>query len=264
MLLSIEELLKQYPHNLRYFSSFILREYLQYHILNLLFTGNYAEKFSFLGGTCLRIIHQNQRFSEDLDFDNFDLSISDFDDVALNIKSGLENLGLQVEIENVYKGAYHCYIKFPGLLYQEGLTGHKEQKILIQLYTESQGFDYKPEIVFINKFDIFSSIFSTPANILLSQKLFAIFNRRQPKGRDFYDVIFLLGKGVQPNFDFLDQKIQISNPLDLKHRLIEHCNSLDFNFLSKDVQPFLFNSEDSKRVLHFLEFIKSSENKLFG
>ena len=117
-MLNLSQIQQFYPSQLHPFSSFLLREYLQYKILALMFSSDYAQKFVFLGGTCLRIVHQNTRFSEDLDFDNFNLSPQDFEQVAVIIKQGLENEGFSTEMEQVYRGAYHCYIKFPNLLHQ--------------------------------------------------------------------------------------------------------------------------------------------------
>lgn len=73
-MMPLTEIRKSYPEGLHGRGEFLLREYLQYKILELLFTSPFAEKFAFLGGTCLRIVHDNQRFSEDLDFDSFNLS----------------------------------------------------------------------------------------------------------------------------------------------------------------------------------------------
>ena len=47
---------------------FMLKEYLHYRMLDIIFPGEYASKLSFIGGTNLRILHHIQRFSEDLDF----------------------------------------------------------------------------------------------------------------------------------------------------------------------------------------------------
>lgn len=257
-MMPLSEIEQQYPEQLRSFRSFLLREYLQYQMLQLLFTGPLADKFCFLGGTCLRIVHQNSRFSEDLDFDNHDLSEDDFDRVAAGIRKGLEQMGLEIEMENVFRGAYHCYIKFPGLLYQTGLSGHREQKILIQLDTENQGFEYTPEIKFINKFDVFCSIPTTPADILLAQKFYTVFHRKQPKGRDFFDITFLMGKGIRPNYHFLKQKIDVSNPSDLREKILAYCLNLDFEYLADDVRAFLFNPGEVRRVLLFADFIKTA------
>ena len=254
-MLSINEIKCFYPKELRDREEFLLREYLQYKILELLFQCRYAEKFSFLGGTCLRIVHNNQRFSEDLGFDNFNLSEADFISVFELINSGLEQEGYTVEIRNVIRGAFHCYIRFPGLLYE---TGHREAKILINLDTEPQGFDYKPEIHFLNKFDVFTSLFCTPADILLSQKLFAIVNRRQPKGRDFFDVVFLMSR-TKPNYHFLDYRLGVSTPSELRNIILAKIQSFDFKFLAKDVKPFLFNPNDARRVEQFPNYFKQAE-----
>ena len=67
-MMSLAEIRQFYPANLHSKSAFLLREYLQCKILELLFESPYAAKFAFLGGTCLQIVHGSQRFSEDLDF----------------------------------------------------------------------------------------------------------------------------------------------------------------------------------------------------
>ena len=182
-MLRLSEIANYYPENLLGFQRFIIREYLQYKILQIIFdNATYASKLCFLGGTCLRLVHGNTRFSEDLDFDNFNLTSPEFEDISLVIAAGLKKEGYDVDIRNVLKGAYHCYIRFPELLYQEGLSGHREEKILITLDTEPQYFDFEPDRYILNKFDVFTEILTTPKDILLAQKFYAILNRPRPKG----------------------------------------------------------------------------------
>jgi predicted nucleotidyltransferase component of viral defense system len=257
-MLSLPEILQFYPPGLRDSKAFLLREYLQCKILGILFNSPFALKFAFLGGTCIRLIHQSGRFSEDLDFDNFDLTKSDFGEVADLIKAELELEGLQVEMRNVLKGAYHCYIRFPNLLFEAGLTGHREEKILIQLDTEPQHFNFTPERVTFNRFDVFTTIRTTPPDILLAQKISAIFNRKRPKGRDFFDVTFLLAK-AKPNFDYLSQKLGIETPDQLRYQLAEKVSSIDMEAATRDAMPFLFNPQDRFRILHFQDFIQNAD-----
>ena len=139
-MLSLEELKPYYPESLHDYERFIIREYLQYKILEIVFESPYENKLAFLGGTCLRIVHNNNRFSEDLDFDNFGLTINDFNGITNTVKRELEGLGYEIEMRNVNKGAYHCYIRFPKILFNEGLTQHKEEKILIRLDTAAHDF----------------------------------------------------------------------------------------------------------------------------
>ena len=100
-MLNLSELLEAYPVALRVHRPFILREYLQCKILEILFEGTYANRFCFLGGTCLRLVHNNSRFSEDLDFDNFQVTESEFNEVSKSIQIGLEQQGYQVEMKQV-------------------------------------------------------------------------------------------------------------------------------------------------------------------
>jgi predicted nucleotidyltransferase component of viral defense system len=258
-MLSLQEIKPYYPDHLKSYERFIIREYLQYKVLEIIFETPYESKLSFLGGTCLRIVHNNNRFSEDLDFDNFNLSLSDFNAITIIVKQELERLGYDVEMRNVHKGAYHCYVRFPELLYNKGLSNHKEEKILIQLDTESHEFDYKPDQPILNKFDVFTQINVTPVDILLSQKFYAVINRKKNKGRDFFDIVFLLGQGQTPNYDYLRAKIDITNSDDLRSLMLEKCQKLDMGEMAADVKPFLFNPKDEKKILLFPQYMEQAK-----
>jgi predicted nucleotidyltransferase component of viral defense system len=255
-MLRLSEIKQYYPESLQFYERFIIREYLQYKILEIVFETTYKNKLSFMGGTCLRIIHGNLRFSEDLDFDNLNLSYDDFNALSQIIKRELQILGYEVEMRNVSKGAFHCYIRFPELLFSEGLTNHKEEKILIQLDTEPQNYDYTPEIPILNKFDVFTPIKTTPKSLLLAQKFYAVLNRKRNKGRDFYDIVFLLGQGQLPDYNYLEVKTTINSPENLRRCLLERCEAIDLKALANDVKPFLFNPKDEKKVLLFKEYIQ--------
>ncbi|HFA49734.1 MAG TPA: nucleotidyl transferase AbiEii/AbiGii toxin family protein [Bacteroidetes bacterium] len=258
-MLSLEELKPYYPAYLHDYGRFIIREYLQYKILEIVFESPYENKLAFLGGTCLRIVHNNKRFSEDIDFDNFDLTMEDFEAITKTIKTGLQRLGYAVEMRNVKKGAYHCYIRFPGILFNQGLTNHKEEKILIRLDTEAQGFDYVPDQPLVNKFDVFTQINTTPKNILLSQKFYALLNRKRNKGRDFFDIVFLLGQGLSPDYNYLELKAGIGSPPVLRQRIIDKCNKLDMPKMAEDVKPFLFDKKDVKKILLFPKYMEQAD-----
>ena len=68
-MLDLKQVESFYPESLRPFKRNLLREYLQYKILEIIFGSEFGEKLVFMGGTATRIIHENTRFSEDLDFD---------------------------------------------------------------------------------------------------------------------------------------------------------------------------------------------------
>lgn len=257
-MLSLNEIKQFYPEEQRGFERFLLREYLQYKILEIVFESPTGSKLCFMGGTCLRIVHNNRRFSEDLDFDNFELTQEDFESIAGLIRKQLVREGYTVEIRNVFRGAYHCYVKFPRLLFESGLSGHREEKILIQLDTEPQHFQFQPANHIINKFDVLTNILTTPIDILLSQKFFAICNRPRPKGRDFFDVTFLIPK-TKPNYDYLQQKMDIDNPADLKEVILEACKSINFEEMVDDVKAFLFTEKDERRIRLFTDYLKQAK-----
>jgi predicted nucleotidyltransferase component of viral defense system len=97
---SLNEILPFYPEPQRVFREFILREYLQYKILQIVFEmRGQAEKLCFLGGTALRIIHGNQRFSEDIDFDNTGLTEEEFYGISECIQKKLEQEATKLKSE---------------------------------------------------------------------------------------------------------------------------------------------------------------------
>ncbi len=121
-MISIRQIEQAYPERLRGFKKNILREYLQYKILEIIFNSGLAHRLSFLGGTALRIVHENNRFSEDLDFDNFKLSENDFMRLTKEIQNGLQKEGYDVEIRAVMKSAFRCYVKLPQVLFDNAKT----------------------------------------------------------------------------------------------------------------------------------------------
>jgi len=257
-MLDIEQIESFYPEYLRSFKRNLLREYLQYKILEIMFDSRFGGRLSFMGGTATRIIHSNTRFSEDLDFDNLGLEEKDFGQLVKLIQKTLQLEGYTVETKNVFKGAYRSYIRIPNILFESGLSGHKEEKLSIQVDAEPQGFNYQPDKIILNKFEVFLRINVVPADILLAQKIYAILKRKRPMGRDFYDAVFLFGKTI-PNLDYLKLKSEISDWVDLKNRLLSRCRKFDFRQLAKEVEQFLFVPSDSKKVLFFCEYLQKYE-----
>ena len=253
-MMSLEQIARQYPAHLSLQKQAMLREYLQCVILEILFESPFARQFSFLGGTCLRLVHGNTRFSEDLDFDNFGLTDADFEAVAAFLQKGLERMGFRVELSQVHRGAYRCNIRFPGLLFEQGLSGHREEKILIQLDTQSQDFAFQPQTFVFNRFGLFTRFLVTPPGLLLAQKLFTVGNRPRAKGRDYFDIVFLFSQNHQPDYGYLDAKMDAGTPELLRAAIFRLLDQTDLDELAADVQPFLFNPEDDRRVRYFREF----------
>lgn len=254
-MIDIEQISEFYPESLRPFRKNILREYLQYKILEIIYESEYFRKLIFIGGTAIRILHGNTRFSEDLDFDNQGISKKDFLKLTELIKKRFELEGYKLETKVIFRQAYKCYFKFLDILSQTGITGHKGAKLIVQLDAEAQNYKYDPKRFLINKFDVFTRVFSVPLDLLLSQKICAVFTRKRSIGRDFFDIVFLHGKAI-PDKEYLKQKLNIKDFVQLKNRLLDKCEALDFKQLSKDIAPFIFKPGDSKKILFFKDYVK--------
>ncbi|MFA6171258.1 MAG: nucleotidyl transferase AbiEii/AbiGii toxin family protein [Patescibacteria group bacterium] len=253
-MINISEIKKYYP-NLSGFDRGILREYLQYKILDIIFKSGIGPKLSFLGGTAIKICYGGTRFSEDLDFDNFGLTEDEFKRLSEIIKKELELESYEVEVRNVFKGAFRCYIKIPKLLKENNLSALEGEKILIQVDTAPHGFNYEPDNFLLQKFDVFRNIKLTPPDLLLSMKIGAIFGRKRMKGRDFYDTVYLLSL-ADFNYDYLEAKLGIKNKDELRRKLLEAITDLDMKVMARDVMPFLVRPDDQQRILSFRQYIE--------
>lgn len=253
---SLEDIRKFYPEGMPEEPMFFLREYLQYEILKILFQSKFGPKFTFLGGTCLRLCYHTDRFSEDLDFDNVGLTEAEFEEASGLIKRGLELLGYKVNIRFIYKGAFHCYIKFPSLLYHYNLSGHKEAKLLIKLDTEKQHYEYQRNIIKLNKFGVQTDVRSVPIELLGSQKVAAIMGRKRAKGRDYYDLVFILQRTAL-DYGYLSDRFEISTPDELRAMVAERIAPFNFELLAKDVAKFLTKKENISYVLDFPNYWKT-------
>lgn len=245
-----------YPLKEQNFDQFLLKEYLQYQILNIIFSTKYWSQLAFLWWTAIRLIHNSNRFSEDLDFDNFWLSEEDFNDLSNILKYELENLWFEIEIKNVFKWAYRCYIRLPKILKDLWFSIYEDEKVLIQIDTVKQEYNYVSDKKILDKFDIYKIINVCPVDIILSKKIHALIDRKRIKWRDFFDIVYLY-KLTKPNFDYLKEKIWIWNNEELKQRLIEFCSNLDLVEISEDVKPFLINKDEVNRIINFKDFIET-------
>ena len=249
-MLDLKQIETFYPEYLRPFKRNLLREYLQHKILEAIYSSPYGQRLSFMGGTAIHIIHGNPRFSEDLDFDNLGLGKDEFEGLELVIRRRLELEGYSMEISASYGRAFHLFIGVKDLLHRYGLSAHRSEKVHVQVDAEPQQFSYQAEKYMLNKFDVFVRISAVPCDILLSQKISAIFTRKRPMGRDFFDTIYLTGK-TKPNTDYLRSKLHLRDISDLREKLTNKCASLNFADLARDVEPFLFVPADSKKILDF-------------
>ena len=252
---TFEQLKKQYQEDVvQKNPRAILVEYLQHELLDSLFKQRGSEHLSFMGGTAIRIVYSSLRFSEDLDFDNFELTFSDFETIIKKVIADMENKGFELEFRLIEKGAYHCYVKFPKILRISSLPVQPGEKILVRIDTVKKKKIFEPVEYILNGLGVYRRILVNPIDVVLTQKLITILERKRTKGRDFYDVSFLLGK-TKLSYDYLKKQQGIEKE-ELKFMLEEKIKTLNLKELSTDVLPFLINPEDKDRILSFSDYIK--------
>lgn len=239
------------------FDKHMLKEYLQFMVLDFLSSTSYIRKMAFIGGTNLRLIKGIDRFSEDLDFDCKGMELDEFmrmtDDVILFLNRSGMNAQAR-DKNNSRLTAFRRNIHFPQLLFDLELTGHKEERFLIKIETQDQGVNYTPISVNVRGCGFFFPLPVPSDDVLCAMKLSALFSRK--KGRDFYDAMFLLSK-TQPDYDFLKARSDIGSLVELKQAVKNTLQMVNLNEKKRDFEHLLFNRNNSDKILRFGEFIDS-------
>lgn len=239
----------------------IIREECQKIILYSLGKTDFFNNIAFYGGTCLRIFHNLNRYSEDLDFNvtksNVDINLNNYVDKCL---IDLESYGFNPEIktkEQYDEGEIRRrYINIPirDLTYDyfNKHVVNKEQNISIKvkISTEyNEGANYERKLL---SSPLFSPILCFDYPSLFAGKLCALLTRNwknREKGRDFYDYMFYLSNDIKFNFDYLKSKLSYSLNMDatnlsleqLKEMLIKRFNETNFDLVKKDIMTFVIN-----------------------
>jgi len=186
-----------------------VREFLQILTLKIVYDKNYFDKLAFEGGTALRILYNIGRFSEDLDFSLIDKNKWDISHFTSDIETEFKLRGLKIESkiqsEDIVQSVF---VKFVGLLNELALSHFSEQKLSIKLEIDinpPQGANI--ETTFITRLYMFN-LTHFDLSSMFAKKIHACFFRKYTKGRDFYDLIWYLGKNIYPNFQLLNNAIR--------------------------------------------------------
>lgn len=198
----------------------IAREYCQHLILDHLYQQKKCDRLLFKGGTCLRILYNSPRFSEDLDFTSLGLSFQDLKTVFRFVSRRITEIGLKVSTveEKVTSGGYIGIYQFEYLDFMERIKVECSFRKTLrapggELFTVAG--KYMPPF----------TVLSLPTEALVAEKLSALLERGKP--RDYYDIYFILRSNI------LGSKIA----LDLgkvSQRLVE--STIDFK---RELRPLL-------------------------
>lgn len=258
-MLNLEQIQNYYPPMIRenpVLRKFMVKEFVLLMILDFLSTSKFIKKISFIGETNLRLIKGIDRFSEDFDFDCKDFLEEEFREMADAVLTFLNRSGLKSELREKHSPkltAFRSSIYFPELLFELGLSAHREERFLIKLESQNQEFSYQSQIAMINGCGFFFPFPVPPDEILCAMKISALLSRA--KGRDFYDVMFLLAQ-TPPDYEYLAEKQNIHKLSELKKRLKEIIENTNIEHKAKDFEHLLFNKSNQNKILYFNKFVE--------
>ncbi len=266
---TIEEIIKSYNLKNLNDNKSILREIIQSIILVGLSRTDFFKKASFYGGTALRIFYDLNRYSEDLDFtlNNVDknFSIAPFIE---SIKNVALSYGLELEISIKQKqnstpvesafAKINTYQTFINLKMNSELTKllHKDEVIKVKFEIDCEpalGFTTENKWIDMPEF---APVIVLDEASLFAGKIHAILCRNYKntvKGRDYYDFLFYVRRGISPNLNYLRNKLINSGKVNekdtfnievLKEMLIKRFEQVDFEQVKNDTERFIINNED--------------------
>ena len=224
-------------------------------ILAGLYAGGFFESAAFYGGTCLRIFHGLQRFSEDMDFsllapdENFD-----FSKYFQPIVDAFALVGREVEITKKDKKSFgkveSAFLKDNTDVYDVTFQTEKSIKIKIEVDTcPPLNFTTEQKLL-LQPHSFMTRCFTLPD--LFAGKMHALVYRawkNRVKGRDWYDFEWYVRNGVALDFAHLAERCKQFNgeditPESFKDKLIERLSTADIKQVKEDVLPFVRNPKE--------------------
>lgn len=224
-------------------------------ILAGLYAGGFFESAAFYGGTCLRIFHGLQRFSEDMDFsllapdENFD-----FSKYFQPIVDAFALVGREVEITKKDKKSFgkveSAFLKDNTDVYDVTFQTEKSIKIKIEVDTNPPLNFTTEQKLLLQPHSFMTRCFTLPD--LFAGKMHALVYRawkNRVKGRDWYDFEWYVRNGVTLDFAHLAERCKQFNgeditPESFKARLIERLATADIKQVKEDVLPFVRNPKE--------------------
>lgn len=221
-------------------------------ILAGLYNGGFFREAAFYGGTCLRIFHGLQRFSEDMDFsllrpnDGFD-----FSKYFNPIINQFALVGRSVEIKKKNKRNFgkvdSAFLKDNTDVFDVAFQTEKSIKIKIEVDTQPPlKFETEQNLLLL-PVSFTTRCFALPD--LFAGKMHALVYRawkNRVKGRDWYDFEWYVRHGVPLDFVHLQERVLQFNQEcvtqeSFMEKLHDRLSSADIDQVKADVRPFVRN-----------------------
>jgi len=258
-----------------------LREITQEVILAALGRTEFFSQAAFHGGTCLRIFHQLNRFSEDLDFvlqkpsSSFELGA-----FLIQVAKELEAYGYALEIqersslETPVKKAFLKDDSIGRILELHHLRADRfMKKIRIKLEIDTNPPEGAIHQTAYLNFPFLSSVTIHDPASLFAGKLHALLCREYLKGRDWYDFLWYAARRTKVNASLLSHALMQSGPWKgktlsvdddwLLTALNQRIDSIDWPQAARDVQRFLKPQELPSLSLWTRDVFRTQAASLF-
>lgn len=224
-------------------------------ILAGLYSGGFFESAAFYGGTCLRIFHGLQRFSEDMDFSLLTQDDAfDFSKYFQPIVDTFALVGREVEIKKKDKKNFgkveSAFLKDNTDVYDVMFQTEKSIKIKIEGDTYPP-LNFKTEQkLLLQPHSFMTRCFTLPD--LFAGKIHALVYRtwkNRVKGRDWYDFEWYVRHNIPLDFAHLAERCKQFNDEDItleqfKEKLKERLSTADIKQVKEDVLPFVRNPKE--------------------
>lgn len=224
----------------------IARQYVQRQVLAALSGAAAFTSIAFVGGTCLRFLHDLKRYSEDLDF-----SVENPDGYKPDrwidaVRIALAHQGLDAQVSWRHRRAVDIgWVKLPGLLHELDIAPTPSQRLAIKIeidknppagaHCETTALTV-PRLIAVRHHDLSS---------LMAGKINAVLSRPYAKGRDWYDLLWYLTRRIKPNTAMIENGLKQTPSMHCEDAqqwrkgILKQLDAIDWTAVVEDVRPFL-------------------------
>ncbi len=228
----------------------ILKEELQFYVLNFIYHHPEYNNWIMYGGSALRICHDLDRMSVDLDFEvtrkvdepflnELKNEIGEYFKNTYDLDSELLNIKITTD-----RGLRLCF----NIGDSVGINIHSKQVIVKIDLNHFTATKTTIERIPINRNQLSFVIKTYNMSSLMASKIAAILLRGQrggvdgilyeEKGRDIYDLLWYMNKKIMPDLDYLKAKdIDMANLRELFDKLTLKMNKVNNTNLKNDLSP---------------------------
>lgn len=224
-------------------------------ILAGLYNAGFFDVAAFYGGTCLRIFHGLQRFSEDMDFSLLaPYEKFDFTKYFQPIIDEFAVVGREVEIKKKDKKNFgkveSAFLKDNTDVYDISFQADKSIKIKIEVDTLPPSHFRTEQKLLLQPHSFMTRCFALPD--LYAGKMHALVYRswkNRVKGRDWYDFEWYVRHNIPLDFTHLAERARYFNHEVIERetfiaKLKDKLASSNMNQVKNDVLPFVKNPKE--------------------